>query len=127
MGAYIKTDNPRKDIRTITNACSQFWSILTLLTINKMHALIDEHNLSDKIKCISTIYDSVYYLVDDDPVIIKWLNDHLIAVMTKDFMENQTIKNEATSELGYDWATMHQIKNNASITDVKSVLAQLHS
>ena len=125
LGCYIKTDRPGKDIRTLNNATCQFWSILTLLTINKMHAIIDEHGYQNKIRCISTIYDSIYYLVDDDPVTIKWLNDRLVPVMTTDFMENQTIPNEATAEIGLDWATMHQIPNGASLQDITSVLATL--
>ena len=45
--------------------------------------------------------------------------------MTTDFMENQTIKNEATAEIGYDWATLHKIPNNASIEQIEEVLQQL--
>lgn len=125
MGCYIYTDKPSKDIRTLHNATCQFWSILTLLTINKMHKLIDDAKLQDKVQCISTIYDSIYFLIDDDPKIIKWVNDLLVPIMTQDFMENQIIKNEATAEVGLDWATMHQISNGAEIAEIEEVLSQL--
>ena len=125
MGCYIKTDNPRKDIRTLNNATCQFWSILTLLTINKMHALIDEADLQDDVKCISTIYDSIYFIVKADPVTVKWVNDRLIPVMSQDFMENQTIKNEATSEIGLDWVSLQQISHNASEDEITKVLSYL--
>jgi len=121
MGSYLLTDSPGKDIRTLTNSCSQFWSILTLLTINKMHIEIAEAGMEDHVKCVSTIYDSIYFEVTDDAQVIKWLNDTLVPIMTTPFMENQSVQNEATSEIGYDWATMVQVKNNASVEDIQAV------
>jgi len=126
LGCYISTDSPRKDIRTLNNATCQFWSLLTLLAINKVHQLIDASGLQDSIECISTIYDSIYYVVDDDPVIIQALNNWLVPVLTRDFMDNQTIRNEATAEIGYDWADMRQIPHNASTSDIQSVLDSFH-
>lgn len=125
LGCYLQSDNAKRDIRTLNNASCQFWSILTLLTINKLHQQIDISNLSNDIQCISTIYDSIYFIVKEDAHTIKWLNDRLITYMTTDFMENQTIKNEATAEIGYDWATLHKIPNNASIERIEEVLQQL--
>jgi len=125
LGCYIKTNNASKDIRTLHNATCQFWSILTLLTINKMHTLIDEANLQDRVQCISTIYDSIYFIVDNDADLIKWVNDQLVPIMCTDFMEDQTIKNEATAELGLDWADMTQIPNNATTKEITEVLNSL--
>jgi len=125
LGCYISTDSPRKDIRTLNNATCQFWSLLTLLAINKVHQLIDASGLQNSIECISTIYDSIYYVVDDDPVIIQVLNDWLVPVLTRDFMEDQTIANEATAEIGYDWADMKQVPHNASTKDIQTVLDDL--
>lgn len=125
LGCYISTNNARRDIRTLNNATCQFWSILTLLTINKLHQEIDINYLSNDIQCISTIYDSIYFIVRNDATTIKWLNDRLIKHMTTDFMINQTIKNEATAEIGLDWATLHKIPNNASIGQIEEVLQQL--
>jgi len=125
LGAYIRSDRPDKDIRTITNSCSQFWSILTLLTIHELNYHIDTNNLSESIQVISTIYDSIYLTVDEDPTIIKWLNDHIVPIMTKDFITEQHVKNEATGEIGYDWATMKQVSNNATLEEIQSTLTQL--
>ena len=127
LGSYILTDNPNKDIRTLTNSCSQFWSILTLLTINQIHIDIEEAGMQDDILCVSTIYDSIYFEVTDDPAIIKWLNDKLIPIMTTPFMENQSVQNEATAEIGYDWATMKQIQNDATVEDIANVRSYIHT
>jgi len=125
LGFTLKTDDADRDIRTLANATCQFWSILTALTINKMHQLIDKKGLENDVKVISTIYDSIYLEVTEDPVIIKWVNDNLISSMLVDFMENQTIRNEAESEIGYNWAEMVAIPNNASVEDVKKSLEKL--
>ena len=125
MGCYLRTDNARRDIRTLSNATCQFWSILTLLTINKMHKLADRDLQPTDIYCLSTIYDSIYYAVKADAVTIKWVNDYLIACMTKDFMEDQTIKNEVEAEIGLNWASLHRIRNNASIEEIQEVLDSL--
>jgi len=118
LGFYLRTDNIRKHERTLGNACIQFWSILTLLTINKMNTLIKTNNLTDDVEIISTIYDSIYFNITDHPEIIKWTNDNVIPKMTKDFLTDQKIKNGAESDKGYDWADMKTIANNASIEEI---------
>jgi len=125
LGCYIKTNNANKDIRTLHNATCQFWSILTLLTINKMHHLIDEAGLQDRVQCISTIYDSIYFIVDADAELLKWVNDKLVPIMCTDFMVDQTIKNEATAEIGLDWADMEQISNRATAKEISAILKGL--
>jgi len=123
LGCYMKTDEPSRDIRTLVNGCSQFWSILTLLTINKMHQLIDEKGWQDKVIINSSIYDSIYLSLEADPEVIKWTNDTLVKVMTKDWMEGQTVPNEATAELGMDWNDLYQIPHNATVEQIKELLS----
>jgi len=126
LGCHINTKNPSKDIRTITNASIQFWSILTLLTINKMHQLIDSNGYDKDIQCIATIYDSIYYIVRKDAKIIKWLNDNLIKCMSKDFLKDQIVPNTAESEIGLNWADLHEIPNNASVEVINETLKEVN-
>lgn len=125
LGFNIATDKPERDIRTLNNACSQFWSILTALTINKMHQLIDEAGLEEDVKVVSTIYDSIYFEVTEDPTIIKWTNENLIKTMLVDFLDDQIVHNDADSDIGYDWADMTTIKHDASEADILKILATL--
>ncbi len=127
LGCYISSDNPRRDIRTLNNASCQFWSIVTALTINKIHQLIDDAGLQDDIKCISTIYDSIYFTVKEEPELIQWLNDTIVPIITQDFMENQTIPNEAAGEIGYDWASLKLVPNNSSLQDIKDIINELNN
>lgn len=119
------TDNPKLEIRTIFNACSQFWSIISLLVVNKLHQLIDEAELQDSVKVISSIYDSIYLIVKEDVKTIKWVNDTLIPLMVKDFMHNQIVPNKAKCEIGYNWADLHVIENNVSAISIGKLLNKL--
>lgn len=125
MGFYLNTDNPDRDIRTLNNGTVQFWSILTALTINKMHYLIDKAGYENDIRIVSTIYDSIYFEVRANPTIIKWLNDNLIPVMTQDFMQDQLIKNECDLEIGPNWADLSKINNNASLEDITLIMESI--
>lgn len=122
LGCYIHTNNPELHIRSLFNGLSQFWSMLSLLTINKLHHLIDEQGYQNDIKVISSIYDSIYLTVKADPTIIKWLNDTIVPIMTKDFMVDQIVHNNAEGEIGLNWSNVLAIKNNATLDDVTEVL-----
>lgn len=124
MGFRLYTDAPDKDIRTLNNGTCQFWSILTALTISKLHQLIDAEGLSEDIYITSTIYDSIYFVMRDDPAIVKWLNDTIIPVMEQDFMYNQTLKNSADLEIGPNWALLHTLPHNATIEEIQEVRNQ---
>jgi DNA polymerase-1 len=119
LGCYLNTSEPEKEIRTLFNACSQFWSILTLLTVNALHNEIDKEDLADDVKIISTIYDSVYIHLRDDLDLIKWVNDITIPFLTTDFLEDQIVKNVAEGELGYNWFDLIKINNNASLDEIE--------
>ena len=118
LGCYMNSSDPEKESRTLFNACSQFWSILTILTINKMHYLIDEAGYSEDIQIVSSIYDSIYIHLKCDAEIIKWVNDNIIPLMTKDFVTDIIVHNEAEGEIGFNWYDTVKISNGASIEEV---------
>ena len=122
LGFYIKTDNARRDVRTLNNASAQFWSILSVLGINKIHALIDEAGLQDDIFVTATIYDSIYFEVRNDPEVIKWLNDHIVPILEQDFIKGQVVPNEARLEIGTSWAELTELPKDATLQEVKKVL-----
>jgi len=124
LGFYIKSDDPERDIRTVNNANSQFWSLLTALAINKLHQQIDLMGYENDVVVTSTVYDSIYFIVRDDPTIIKWLNDVLVPIMVTDFMTDQIVHNEANLELGTSWADLIELPNNASFVTI-SMTAEL--
>lgn len=124
LGCRIYTDNPSNDIRTLHNATVQFWSILTLIAINEMNHRIREAGFEEHIQIQSSIYDSIYVQVVKDPEIIKWLDDNMIEVMTTQYLEHEVIHNEASGEIGPNWAELHKIPNNSSVEKITEVLGE---
>lgn len=127
LGFYIKTDNPKKDVRTLNNSLNQFWSLLTAISINELHHRIDtELTNPDHVQVTSTIYDSVYGIVLDDPAMIEWLNRNIVEIMIRDFVVDQAVKNEANLEIGNNWAELTELPNNASVEEISEVLDKLN-
>jgi DNA polymerase-1 len=125
LGCKILTDNAEKDIRTITNATIQFWSILMLLTISKLHQKIDEAGLSSCLIVTNTIYDAIYLEADADPEVIYWLNQTLIPIMTAPYLVDEIIHNEVDLEVGLDWSSFKKIDNNATLEEITQLLSSL--
>lgn len=126
LGFKIRTDNPSKDIRTLTNSTCQFWSILTAISTNELHNRIDEELASpDFIQITATIYDAIYGICLAEPEAIEWLNNNIVEIMIKDFITDQVIHNEANLEIGTSWADLHELPNNASLELIDSKLKEI--
>jgi len=125
LGCIMYSGDPAADIRTLNNATVQFWSILTLIAINEFNYRLTEEDLHEEVKVSSTIYDSVYAKVLQDPEIIKWVNDNLIELLCVQYLEEEAIHNEANGDIGLNWADLHKISNNASIEEISEVLTYL--
>lgn len=125
LGCKLITDNADRDIRTLANATVQFWSILTLLTINKLHQLIDDAGIHDHVKVISTIYDAIYLECDRDPEVVKWVNDNLIPIMKAPYIDGEIIHNLVDLEVGLDWASFNLIPNDASLEEITTIMEKL--
>lgn len=125
LGCRIHTDDIGSTIRSVTNATVQFWSILTLIAINEFNYRIDKEDFSNDIKVISTIYDSIYVIVKEEPEKIKWVNDNLIEVMCVQYLEDELIHNEAEGEIGINWSQLTKVKNNASIEEIQTAMEKI--
>jgi len=127
LGFPLYVDNPDEAIRSANNALNQFWSILSILTINKLHLEIDKAGLQDDILVTSSIYDSIYFCVRKDSNIIKWLNDTIIPIMSQDFMENQRIHNTCDLCIGTSWADVedNELPHNCSKEYIEELLSRI--
>ena len=125
LGCRITTDHPEKEIRTVFNACSQFWSILSLLSLHRFNEKIAENHLEDKVEVISSIYDALYIHINKDAELVKWVNNTIIPIMTADFLEDQIVHNEAVGEIGYNWYDTAEVPNGASLEDIEKAMASL--
>jgi len=120
------SDDPEQQIRSINNATVQFWSILTLIAVNEINHRIREAGYTDRISVISTIYDSIYFTVDEDPELIKWLNDNIVPILCVQWLEEEVVPNVAKGEIGLNWADLFKVENEASVEDISKVLEKIH-
>jgi hypothetical protein len=127
LGCRMYSSNPEDDIRTLNNATVQFWSIITLIAVNELNYMIDQAGYADKVEVISSIYDSIYVKVVQEPEVMKWLNDTLIPIMCVQYLEDEEIHNTAGGEFGLNWADLHKVSNNASIEEIEKVLKEIHN
>lgn len=125
LGCRMYCSDAYASIRTLNNATAQFWSILTMIAINELNHEIREQRLEQEIQVISTIYDSIYTQCVRDTEVIKWLNDTIIPIMCVEYIEDEVIHNEAIGDIGLNWADLHQIKNNASRSEIAKILKEL--
>lgn len=122
LGCRMYSDDIKSHERTLFNAMSQFWSVLTLISLNELHHKIDINNMQDKVIPNATIYDALYGIVKNDPESVKWLNDTICPIMEKDFMEGQIVHNEAQLEIGSNWSDLTELSHNMSIDQIKGVI-----
>jgi len=122
LGCRIRTDDPKRDIRTVTNSCSQFWSILTLIALAKMFWHIQKDGMQDRVTIVNTVYDACYLEVRKDPETIKWANKTLCKCMNVDFIEGQTVPNESACEIGPSLANHIELSQTATIEEIQTIL-----
>ena len=127
LGCRMYSDDIEGDSRTMFNSVSQFWSILTLLSIHWFHNEIDANGYTEDIKVTATIYDAIYMVIKADANIIHWANTTLIPIMNQDFIEDTIVHNEAAIELGTSWADVVEVANDATKEDIQEVLNALLS
>jgi hypothetical protein len=122
LGAKMYSDDVGKHARTIFNSASQFWSILMLISMAEIHQRVVESNLEDSIAGSATVYDSGYFIVDENPEVIKWLNDTLIPIMTRQWIVDEVVHNEAAIDIGKSWADLTKVPNNASLEEIEEII-----
>ena len=124
-GLKLYSDDPKKDIRTLFNALSQGYSVLTMMALTEFDKYIINNNLSNRIAITNTVHDAIYLEIDNNAETIKIVNDVLPKIMSRNFVIDQEIPLAAECDLGYNLYDMKTIKNHAGIEDIKEVLKQL--
>lgn len=87
-----------------------------------MNSLIKEKGLEKDVEIVSSIYDSIYIHVHKDPELVKWVNDTIIPLMTKDFLKDIIVHNEAVGEVGLNWFDTVPIANGASVEEIAEAM-----
>ena len=110
--------------RSVGNALFQSYGLMTLNALsNIMNEVWDHPVYFDRIVPVSTIYDSLYFELDNDLDQLVWLNKVIVRNM-KDITEipelhHPELELGADVEVLYpDWSSPIKIKNGASKEDV---------
>lgn len=125
LGARLYSKNPSKDLRSITNATYQFWSILTLIAIVKIRKKIKNAGYEKDILIYSTIHDEISAMVREDATIIKWYNDNLIDIMIQPFLIDQEVPLQSNLDIGLNRGTMIELPNNCSVDYIQEIINKL--
>jgi hypothetical protein len=74
---------------------------------------------------INTIHDAAYFLVKDDPMSVKFLNDTLINEMqwnAHPSISSNEVMMEANLEIGKSWDKQFTLPNNATTEKIKEII-----
>lgn len=121
-GLRLFSNNPKKDIRTLANATMQGYSVLTQTSLVEFDKWIEDNGLRDRIKIVNIIHDALYMEMDDDLDLITLVNNTLPAIMTREFVTNQSVQISAELDFGYNLKDVVTIPNNATKQQIKELL-----
>lgn len=111
--------------RVIGNFKIQSSAVLTVRAIVRVQKWIEDNNLQNRIKIINTIHDAIYAEIEDDVELILAYNKVLIEAMCAPYKDNMPIQLESALDIGYDWAHLHTIPNDATKDDVLKALGKI--
>ena len=95
---------------------------MTLRTINKLQNWIEEVGLTNDVKIVNTVHDSIYLFIKEDVETIKLVNEKLIEFMTEPYDEDLPVQLEAELDIGYNMTTLITISNDATDEEILKAL-----
>ena len=113
------------EARSANNAITQSWGMLLNRAMIATNKRIEETGYGIRILPINMIHDAGYFLVEDSPECIKFLNDTLIEEMCwndDDLIRSADVPMEASLEIGRSWDKLTNLHNNATIKEITDVL-----
>lgn len=116
------------EARSANNAVTQSWGMLINRALIATNKLIEEADMEYDIYPINTIHDAAYFLVKDDPMSVKFLNDTLIKEMqwnAHPSIASNEVTMEANLEIGKSWDKQFTLPNNANIFKIKQIIKEI--
>lgn len=116
------------EVRSANNAVTQSWGMLLNRAVIPTDRRIEEAGYGLHILPINMIHDAGYFLVKNDPVYVKFLNDTLIEEMEwndDDLIRSTDVPMKASLEIGHSWDKQSKLPNGASIEEITDVISTL--
>lgn len=116
------------EVRSANNAVTQSWGMLLNRAMIAVDNRIIEAGYENDIFPINMIHDAGYFLVKEDPKIVKFLNDVLIEEM--EWNDHPMIKSKdvpmmANLDIGHSWDKQITLKNKATIKEIEDAIKSL--
>lgn len=116
------------EVRSANNAVTQSWGMLLNRAMIAVDNRIIEAGYENDIFPINMIHDAGYFLVREDPKIVKFLNDVLIEEM--EWNDHPMIKSKdvpmmANLDIGHSWDKQITLKNKATIKEIEDAIKSL--
>ena len=92
------------------------------------NARIEKAGYGTDILPINMIHDAGYFLVKNDPILVKFLNDVLIDEMEwndDDRIRSTAVPMMASLEIGKSWDKLINLKNNLTLKEITDELSTL--
>ena len=113
------------EARSANNAVTQSWGMLINRALIATNNILEHSDMVYDIYPINTIHDAAYFLVKDDPMSVKFLNDTLIKEMqwnAHPSIASNEVTMEANLEIGKSWDKQFTLPNNANIEKIKEII-----
>ena len=116
------------EVRSANNAITQSWGMLLNRAMIATNARIEKAGYGTDILPINMIHDAGYFLVKNDPILVKFLNDVLIDEMEwndDDRIRSTAVPMMASLEIGKSWDKLINLKNNLTLKEITDELSTL--
>lgn len=112
--------------RTAGNAAQQGWGLLNNRAQNEFLATVEASAHRLDIQPVASIHDALYFIVKNDPNVVKFVNDNLIGSMSwQDHPDITHDKVKLGAELAIHyptWANEISVPNKATLEEIRAIL-----
>lgn len=122
LGTNTTTTAASEESRTLGNAITQSYCMLNNRAVSAVMTVVRNGKYKDKIRLCSQIHDASYYLIRNEPEVLKYLND--LIVEASYWQEFEELKHDVV-KLGGDldvfypsWEVDHKIPNYATLSEI---------
>jgi len=113
--------------RSASNAVTQSWGQLMNRALIATEKRLKGSGFEDKIFAANTIHDAGYFIIKNEPEVIKWLNDTLTEEMrwnAHPSIYSEEVLMEAELDIGKSWDKQYTLKNHLSVKEIEEFLIE---
>lgn len=124
-GTYVDDTRAEAEARSSSNATTQSYGMLMNRALIAFRNTVEASEYRHKIRFINTIHDAGYFMVKNEPEVIKFINDELIKEMQwqdDEYLQSNEVKLGAELDIGKSWDKQFTLKNNVDLETIKEFL-----